>query len=102
MIKYVLFVGLNDKETKAQEISTIDAYKILSNFACKFVGYGTLTEARGVYTHDNGEIVEEVTIKCEFCGAELDAVKEFAEAAKAALNQESLGFETIENSFDFI
>lgn len=31
MQKYVLYVGLNDKKTKIQEISTLQAYKIITN-----------------------------------------------------------------------
>lgn len=31
MQKYVLYVGLNDKKTKMQEISTLEAYKIITN-----------------------------------------------------------------------
>ena len=44
--KYIIFVGLNDKDSHAQEISTLDAYKLVSNLACTHVGYGTITEAR--------------------------------------------------------
>ncbi len=102
MRKHILFIGLNDKNTKAQEISTLDAYKIVSNLCCEYVGFGTITEACGVYTHDNGEIVQESTLKVEFCGADLEAVKRVAAAAKFALNQESIGFEELETTFDFI
>lgn len=102
MKKYIAFIGLNDKDSKAQEISTLDAYKIVSNLACKFIGYGTITEARGIYTHENGEIVEEITLRCEFSGADLEAVHKFAHAAKIALNQESIGLEEVESNFDFI
>ena len=28
MVKYTIYCGLNDKDTKAQEITTIDAYKV--------------------------------------------------------------------------
>lgn len=32
MKKFTLFVGLNDKDSKIQEISTIDAYKKMMNY----------------------------------------------------------------------
>ena len=102
MKKYIAFIGLNDKDSKNQEISTIDAFKIVSNLACKFIGYGTITESRGIYTHDNGDIVEETTLRCEFSGAELEAVKAFCECAKKALNQESIGLEVVNSNFDFV
>jgi len=31
MTKFNLYVGLNDKTTKKQEISTIEAYKLITN-----------------------------------------------------------------------
>ncbi len=31
MIKFNLYVGLNDKNTKRQEISTLEAYKLITN-----------------------------------------------------------------------
>lgn len=100
--KYIMFIGLNDQETKAQEITTLDAYKVASNLLCEHIGYGTITEARGVYTHGNGEIVEEVTLRVEVSGAELEAVKRFCVAVKVALNQESIGLEVVDSEFDFI
>jgi hypothetical protein len=46
MIKqHILFVGLNDKETKKQEISTLDAYKIAINILTKYFNGATITEA---------------------------------------------------------
>ena len=102
MKKYIAFIGLNDKETKKQEVSTLDAFKVVSNLACVHIGYGTITESKGIYTHDNGEIVEETTLRCEFSGADLESVKAFCKAAKDALNQESIGLECVESQFDFI
>lgn len=29
-MKYTLYIGLNDKDTKKQEISTIEAYKLVA------------------------------------------------------------------------
>lgn len=47
--KYTLYIGLNDKDSKVQEINTIDAYKIVG----RLVGDCTIKEARGLYLHDN-------------------------------------------------
>ena len=102
MKKFICYVGLNDQNTKKQEVSTLDAFKILSNIACSTVGYGTITEAHGVYTHDDGTVIDEVTLRCEFSGCELEKVKAFAIAAKNALNQESIGFEVVESNFSFV
>lgn len=48
--KIILFVGLFDQTSKAQEISTLDAYKIASNLLTGIIGFGTITEAVGIYS----------------------------------------------------
>ena len=50
--KIILFVGLFDQTSKAQEVSTLDAYKVASNLLTEIIGFGTITEAVGIYTHD--------------------------------------------------
>lgn len=41
--KFNLYIGLNDKDTKQQEILTTDAYKIVGGI----VGDCTITEGKG-------------------------------------------------------
>lgn len=100
--KIILFIGLFDKDSKAQEISTLDAYKIASNLLCDIIGFGTITEACGVYTHDSGEIVQEPTLRIEVSGIDIESMKRLAIALKQALNQESIGFEVIHSDFNFV
>ena len=55
MKKITLYIGLNDKDSKIQEISTLDAYKIVT----KIIGVGsTLTEGKGSYKHEDGTVVK--------------------------------------------
>lgn len=68
--KFNLYIGLNDKDSKVQEISTIDAYKIIGAIC----GDCTITEGKGLYTHQDGT---------------LDIVP-VINSIKAALNQESV------------
>lgn len=42
--KFNLYIGLNDKDSKVQEISTIDAYKIIGAIC----GDCTITEGKGL------------------------------------------------------
>lgn len=100
--KIILFVGLFDKDSKAQEISTLDAYKIASNLLCDIIGFGTITEACGVYTHENGEIIQEPTLRIEVSGIDIESMKRLALALKSAFNQESIGFEVVKSDFDFV
>lgn len=100
--KIILFLGLFDKDSKAQEISTLDAFKIASNLLTDIVGFGTITEAVGVYTHDDGTIVNEPTLRIEVSDIELEPMKRLAIALKQAFNQESVAFEVVHSDFNFI
>ena len=91
MKKITLYVGLNDKDSKVQEVSTLDAYKMVSNI----IGVGsTITEGRGIYKHDDGTVVFEVSLVVEIL--DLDNtfdkgwVKNKVEQIKTTLNQESV------------
>lgn len=93
-IKYTFFVGLADKDSKVQVISTIDAERIIERvFAKHGVDGATITGARGIYVHESGEVVTEETICVQ--------VFEFGDAVpvricadlKTLLNQESIAVE---------
>lgn len=90
MTKYTLYMGLNDKDSKRQQISTLEAYKIVSNLVAKEFDGGTIYEADGVYRHDDGTIVIEKTLKIELLFAEQKDVKDFCETLKRIFNQESI------------
>lgn len=90
MTKYTLYMGLNDKETKRQMVSTLEAYKIVSNLVSQTFDGGTIYEADGVYKHDDGTIVIEKTLKIELLFAEQKDVKDFCETLKRVFNQESI------------
>jgi hypothetical protein len=100
--KIILFCGLFDQTSKAQEISTLDAYKIASNLVTETIGFGTITEALGVYTHDDGTIVNEPTLRIEVSGIDIESMKRLAIALKQAFNQESIGFEVVKTDFSFV
>lgn len=93
MKKITLFIGLNDKDTKTQIFETSEAVKLLSDEIVKTLGIGTVSAASGIYTHDNGDIVNENTLRVEFYTDDVNAVKNFATWAKDILNQETILFE---------
>lgn len=83
LTKFNLYIGLNDKDSKVQEISTLDAYKI--------IGDCTITEGKRLYTHQDGTQVLETSLIVQiidFSGT-LDIVP-VINSIKAALNQESI------------
>ena len=90
MTKYTLYVGLNDKYSKVQEISTIEAFKIVSNVLASHTGGGTIYEAHGIYTHEDGSIVIENTLRCEVITEDRRSVDEAVRIIKQVLNQESV------------
>lgn len=92
MIKQITFlVGLNDKDSKVQEVDTLDAYKVVANIVATGC---TIRECRGVYEHEDGTIVFETSLEVlvlDFDGTLNDEwVQNKVMAIKTALNQESV------------
>jgi gamma-glutamylcysteine synthetase len=102
MTKHTLYIGLHDQKTKHQEITTIDAYKIVSNIFAKTTGGATITEAIGVYTYNDGTIAIEPSLRCEIFGADLEPVYAAISQIKTALNQEKIALEETEVNSKFI
>ena len=90
MEKITLYVGLNDKDTKAQKIDTLEAVKIAENLVCDMCGGGTIYNAVGVYTHDDGTIITENTLRIELIDTAAAALDTLITALKAVLNQEAI------------
>lgn len=91
MKKHTFYIGLNDKDTKTQLFSTLDAYRITTNI----LGVdSTIKECKGVYTHEDGTITTENTLEVvllDFDNALTDRwIADKANAIKQALNQESI------------
>ena len=97
--KFTLYLGLNDKDTKVQMISTLEAYKIVSNILATDFGGGTIFEAQGIYKHDDGTIVFEKTLRIEILFTEKEKVRILVEQLKKMFNQESVAVqeETIDS-----
>lgn len=94
MKKITLYIGLNDKDTKTQKISTLDAYRFVNNILATD---STITECKGVYTHEDGTITTENTLEVVLLDFDntLDKgwVLDKANAIKKALNQESIAYQ---------
>ena len=90
MDKYTIYLGLNDKDTKKQEIGIIDAYKVATNIFCEITGGATIYESKGIYTHNDGTIVIENTFVCIVFCDDSGKIEKAAAALKTAFNQESV------------
>lgn len=88
--EFTFYVGLNDKDSKVQEISTIEAYKLCMKTIQKFADGGTIFEADGFYTHDNGEVVIEKTLRIEVLFITESVARQIVSELKTKLNQESI------------
>ena len=99
---YKLFIGLNDQHTKKQETATENAVSIVSRYAVERFGGVTISTARGVYTHENGDTIEENTIIVEVFGVPRTLVEAFADDMKRIFNQESIGLAEFQTLLEFI
>lgn len=95
-LKMTLYVGLNDKESKKQEISNETAeqliYYVLLNNGLDY----TLSMNKGVYTHrESGTVTIENSFKIEllcfesFCSF-IIKIRKVVKYLKTCLNQESI------------
>ena len=95
LTKYTLYVGLNDKDSKVQEIPTDQAQDII-NTIC---GDNTTQVVKGHYTHDDGTQVNEITLKVELLFKKDEQVLNMIKKIKKQLNQESVALsKTVELS----
>ena len=94
IVKHTLFLGLNDKDSKIQEINTLDAYKITMRLISS-VGYegASITESTGFYTHESGDFVIEKSLKIEILFADNEKTNRLIEDLKKTFNQESIALQ---------
>lgn len=97
-VKYTFYVGLNDKDSKVQEVNTLEAAKIVQNvFIKNEVDGATITSGKGIYKHENGMVVTEETLIIQvYEFGEPVKVKEICDDLKVMLNQESIAVEKTE------
>ena len=104
MRRYTLTIGLFDKDTKRQKISSDIAIRIVSDLVVNIIGYGTVHQGNGIYTHVNGAVIIEPSIIFFVDGEKdlKDKVINLAWNVKKALNQESVMLEETAVKMEFI
>ena len=101
MKKYKMTVGLNDKNTERQEVTTSTAKNILANILLNdFEIYAfTMTECEGCYKmQSTGNIVFEKSIRLEIASDTDIDYNSIVNSIKSALNQESVMVEITNNA----
>lgn len=91
IVKYSLYLGLNDKDTKTQKIDTLEAYKILCNLLKSYNVEGfTVYNAHGFYMHDDGTFTTENTLKVELMFIDEKTIDNIIKQCKIVFNQECI------------
>lgn len=93
--KYILFVGLFDKDTKTQKIAPLAARDIIQNIIMsEGLDGATISDATGIYKHDDGSVVIEPSVRVELLFASEKQIKNVCASIKKALNQEAVAVES--------
>ena len=93
MEKLTISIGLFDKDSKTQLISNDEAMKTVNNCFLSRLDAFTVYFAKGVYTHENGNQVQENTIRVEvvaFNDNDYNNTIQSIKEVKQLLNQESV------------
>lgn len=89
-VSYKIYVGLNDAESKKQEISTEDAMTLVSLYLANHFEGATVYSGIGVYKHEDGTIVRENSLIIELVYVSEFMVESLVSHCKTILNQESI------------
>ena len=89
-VSYKVFVGLNDRESKKQEIPTEDAMSLVSFYLASHFDGATVYPAVGVYRHEDGTIVRESSLVIELVFVSEFMVESLVQHCQKTLNQESI------------
>lgn len=93
---YKMYIGLNDKDVKKQIIPTDEAVEKVNGFLNGIKQDCTLYTGNGLYTHENGERVNEETLILEFMFTGYERIVQIASALKEMLNQEAIALQVLE------
>lgn len=107
MFDYQLTIGLYDRETATQKISSAAAKTMISDLLLNRFGiYAfTMIDCSGCYKMDDGRIVQEPSIRIEIASDDdiISTVRDFIATAKDAehLNQESIMMKVTKSAITF-
>ncbi|MCH5194474.1 MAG: DUF3574 domain-containing protein [Oscillospiraceae bacterium] len=88
--KYVLYIGLNDKDTYVQIIPTEEAIAAVNGICVKYAEGYTVSQAKGGWVDETGALTEETSLIYTLSGVEEAAVISIMDEVLSALNQNSI------------
>lgn len=97
--QYVLYIGLNDKDTYEQIIPTGAARDIVNRICTKYVDGYTVSEANGGWVDETGTLTEESTLIYILSDVKEENVIAIMDEVLAALNQNSILVERWEYAY---
>lgn len=105
MKKATFYIGLNDKTTKKQVVTTKQAMVQVQKLSSTIFWWATISPSLWVFMHENGEIVKENSIRLEvydFGDLTKWNIETFVNTLKQDLNQESILVEIEDKQADFM
>lgn len=100
--KYVLTVGLRDKDSKKHillsGITMIPAMRAAQEIITRHVEGFTMYPSKGGYVHENGKVITEKSLLIELLFTDDSTVKAIASDFCKEFNQESVAYQKIEMS----
>lgn len=100
-VKYTLYIGLNDKDTYLQKISSGEAEKKVSAIALKYVDGFTQYWAKGAYKDEKGVVTQENTLIFTFYSATDEQMKGIMDEVLKELNQNTVLIEKQRVGYEF-
>lgn len=93
MKKFILYLGLNDKDTKNQKITTKQALKKCNDLLLQYVEGATVYQANGIYKHLNSQTITEKTFIIELLFTNKTTVLKISNDLKKIFNQEAIAIQ---------
>lgn len=88
--KYLLYIGLNDKDTYQQEITTEDARRTVNTICAKYADGYTASDASGGWVDQTGTLTQENTLVYAFYDISEEQLVCLMDDVLVALNQNSI------------
>ena len=100
-ITHTIYIGLNDKDTYTQLISTEDAVQKVHMICMQYVDGYTMYQADGYWKDASGNPTSENTLVCVFVGTDKETVRIIADEVIKALNQNTVLIISETNNAEF-
>lgn len=88
-IKYDIYIGLKDKETYSEYLTTNDFKEVVDHYCNENKIAFSLSTLRGGYKHNKGYVTEN-SLRVELIGADYEEVKKMALWLKERINTDTV------------